>query len=131
MTKTKKPAWLAEPGNDALRVSYEQLAAEGYFDKWGSEPKRKRRAEPSNTRMPRWAKYRTLDEVSECLSGITAETSAELWSFLQDEVRNPEEDWDPGSWKAEDSNILSNHWRKLSIEAKRNVRDAGKAAGLR
>lgn len=58
----------------------------------------------------------TLDEIAECWEGVDLKLSAQLYDYLVDDPRHPEEDWDPASWKECSPNNVEKAWSRLPEE---------------
>lgn len=71
---------------------------------------------------PRWAAFWTLDQVAET-TDVSAATGRELWAFVEDDHRHPEQDFDPATWTEGSPNRLDRSWGKLTEEARADVLD--------
>tara|TARA_R110002020_G_scaffold66361_1_gene174465 strand:- start:463 stop:711 length:249 start_codon:yes stop_codon:yes gene_type:complete len=64
-------------------------------------------------KCPKKLELYTLDEIAETVSGVTSDESVEICEHIINDDRNPEEDWDPASWKECSPNNVENAWDRL------------------
>jgi len=57
----------------------------------------------------------TLDDVAETFDGVSEEVYDQLYLYSVADNRDPQDDWDPASWKAGSPNLIEKRWNELPL----------------